>query len=423
MLEETRQLGAAITDIPQFAEDAVTNESWYNNPAIPSITASLKFGQFIYAYIGDDMNWSFDHERYVALYPELEVYLDESASITITTRVELWNLRLAAKEIHLSDGVTVRRLTDNERRQSITQSLATGRFGDPESYKYYGHDPPTPELYLEITRTGADFLTSGSSLTNVVNFNAGNEVRELAHALLLGLRLLTPGSFGIGPFEVTADNRLVGSYGMTSISVARPWPAPEPQKGKKKFGREPSPWHRPHRQDVLNSAWGSYTTRTPIGAPVMISKKTARDLASLWPVLLIPTHRTLEAAFHRFELSYERVDPEDRLIDHWVAMESLFTENEPQLSRSASQRLAYFIEPGHRPKRLKVYKDAKASYKLRSTIVHGDAVYDPADVAESTVQTEEYLREALLKCLRSSRPPDKTALDNEMMFKAKIKRN
>ena len=240
--------------MPQFAEDAVTNERWHADPALPPIQASLKFGYFLYAYVGDDLDWSFDRLRFAEVYQELETLLDDPGAISITVRVELWNLRSEVNEIRLDNGVTVRQLTASERSHSIAASRVTERFGTTERFDRYGMEPPVPGLYLELQRQSREYASPGLSPKHAVLWGVNQDVRRAAHAALLGLRLLTTGDFGMGLFQVDSDNRLLRVDGTTAISVAHAWLAPDPKRLKK----QPRSWQRPHRREELDAAWGSY---------------------------------------------------------------------------------------------------------------------------------------------------------------------
>jgi hypothetical protein len=269
-------------------------------------------------------------------------------------------------------------------------------------------DPPTPGLYLELTRHVRDYARPGLLAHHAVSIGVAEEVRQTAHALLLGLRLLTSGDFGIGLYDVVSNSRLLSLAGPTALSVAREWPPPRVKKPR-------SGWQRPRRREALDSSWGSYTRSTPLGPSVVITAGMAKDLQRLWPLLVRTLDDKLAPAFHRFELSYERTDPEDRMIDYWVALESLFLPgSDRELGRAASQRLSFFIE-GATAQRLAIYRTTKQSYGFRSDVVHSNA-YDPADVEDSANHIADYLRRTLLKCLDANASPDTTALDQAMMF-------
>jgi hypothetical protein len=416
-LGETRELGKATANIAEFANDAVTSESWQADPTLPSIQASMKFGQFLYAYLGDDLDWSFDRERFLDVYQDLEALLHEPGVISVTTRVELWNIRSEVPEIPLADGVEVRQLSAEEHERFVAEALDGERFGPLERFAHYGMEPPTPELYLELKRQFRDFLKSGEAPSYFALWEAGTDAMQATRWLIQGLRLVTPGDFGFGVYEVETTNQLLQGGGPTTFSVAREW---RPRKPKKQ-NPQTSNWQRPQRRSFLGSAWESIWTITPTGPRVVLTADMAQELEKIWPLLQHETHEKLETAFQRFELSYDRTDPEDRIIDYWVALESLFLpDDDRELARSASQRLAFFIEETGSD-RLEIYRNSKKSYGFRSVVVHGNA-YDPAEVELSANLIEGYLRRALVKFLRTNSPlsqPDCVGLDHEMMLSSK----
>ena len=119
----------------------------------------------------------------------------------------------------------------------------------------------------------------------------------------------------------------------------------------------------------------------------------------------------LGRAVHRFNLAYQRPQPEDRLIDFWIALEGLFfTEgNTGELRFRASLRIAHYV--GASPEeRWTVHKDMKRSYDLRSLVVHGERV-DKREIEASAARTEEVLRRALRAVVLDSKSLDPQKLD------------
>jgi hypothetical protein len=106
-----------------------------------------------------------------------------------------------------------------------------------------------------------------------------------------------------------------------------------------------------------------------------------------------------ELALRRLDMAYSRELDEDRLIDCWVALESLFLPGiSDELSFRASLRIAYFL--GRRPdERLEIYERMRESYKARSRVVHGQEV--SVNVRQVAQQTEEALREALGRAVQA----------------------
>ncbi len=112
-------------------------------------------------------------------------------------------------------------------------------------------------------------------------------------------------------------------------------------------------------------------------------------------------------AMRRFEDSYEKGVIEDRLIDFWIALESLFVPDGDagELTLRAAIRLTHFLDTSHSEGEL--FTRVKQSYRARSKIVHGkESSVEPGLVSE----TEEWVRQALRRFLAAGRVADDEAL-------------
>lgn len=115
-----------------------------------------------------------------------------------------------------------------------------------------------------------------------------------------------------------------------------------------------------------------------------------------------PNAAVLKLAISRWDSSTtERVREEDKLVDYWIALESLFCPDSAQeLKFRASLRIAAFLgQTGE--DRCEIYDAMRRSYDRRSELVHGRTVDNIAQVAETT---RRYLREALLRILEMEQP-------------------
>jgi hypothetical protein len=139
--------------------------------------------------------------------------------------------------------------------------------------------------------------------------------------------------------------------------------------------------------------------------PYVITPEIAARAQELWPQLeLRIADPRLSLAVRRFDDSYYRKRPDDRLIDLWIALETLFLQtDEGELRFRAALMIARYVGASQEA-RLKIFKDVKASYDLRSKLVHG-AVKPRDKLAELVDRTGEILRLALLRCLPSHKPP------------------
>ena len=123
-------------------------------------------------------------------------------------------------------------------------------------------------------------------------------------------------------------------------------------------------------------------------------------------------HRRLQVALGRFNVVYERSRSEDKLVDLWIALESLFLKRGEQmeLSYRAALRIARFLGEGP-GQRVELFETMKKSYNARSRVVHGDP--PPRDIAHTTAFTEEALRKALRSSILSGSGPDLDKLDRD----------
>lgn len=103
--------------------------------------------------------------------------------------------------------------------------------------------------------------------------------------------------------------------------------------------------------------------------------------------------RRLSLAMRRFDTAYLRIDPEDRLIDLWIAFEALLLPDaEGELSYRAAIRLAQLVGQTAEDKRA-AFNAARRSYDRRSKVVHGKHAKD--DLGKVVEETRELARKAL----------------------------
>ncbi len=123
--------------------------------------------------------------------------------------------------------------------------------------------------------------------------------------------------------------------------------------------------------------------------------------------------RRLNLALRRWAAGGQRRNDEVRLIDYWVALEALFLpDSTAELSFRASLRIAAFVgETGQ--ERQQLYKEMRASYDVRSKVVHGDTPRTPVSVVAA--QTGSTVRRALLKIIESDDRFDATRLEATLL--------
>jgi len=242
--------------------------------------------------------------------------------------------------VELANRVTIRELTTGEKQRfgdfakmiGFGQALALGLYGANFAMSWW---PPEPKASPASQRTGDDDF--GTVLT--------------------ALRLLKPG---------------VVWYNMRGH-----WP------GHPAFGSNPA---------LGTSSWAPNVARREGGYELL--EPDVQPLKDIVDALLhVGQHERLSLALRRFDVAHDRTRPEDRFIDHWVALEALFLPGiSDELSFRASLRIAYYVAavPDEREE---VFHKMRLSYKTRSKVVHGES--PKVDLPEIANDTEEIVRRVL----------------------------
>jgi hypothetical protein len=117
-------------------------------------------------------------------------------------------------------------------------------------------------------------------------------------------------------------------------------------------------------------------------------------------------------ALRRFGFSYERAQPDDRLIDGWIGLEALLTTSNErsETTDKISRRLGRLLGRTQ-AERLEVKREAKKLYDRRCAVVHGSKTTD--DLRTEADRAVDLLRRAVRLRLERSWTPEQ--LEDEMM--------
>lgn len=162
------------------------------------------------------------------------------------------------------------------------------------------------------------------------------------------------------------------------------------------------------------------------GLTATIDDSTGTSLINLWRRLQnCPNTEKVTLAFKRWSETAERLVEEDKLIDYWIALESLFAADcNQEVKFRASLRIAVFL--GETPdKRKEIYNYMRSSYDWRSAIVHGDfrkpkklkELNKKCTLSQATEITRSYLRESILRLLEANEELDPTAIELRLLGK------
>ncbi|MDO8472765.1 MAG: HEPN domain-containing protein [Dehalococcoidia bacterium] len=172
----------------------------------------------------------------------------------------------------------------------------------------------------------------------------------------------------------------------------------------------------------LNSGTSWESSPAHWGANATIRRSEEPELIRLFARLTAsPNASRVELALGRWNSAGDRSTEADRLIDHWVALESLFGPRDKQeLSFRMPLRIAAFLGADG-PERQRIFNEMRDSYDLRSKIVHGsDGKSKKTTLSQSLTLVRSYLKRALLKILLSDEKFDAEKLEIGLLSRENV---
>ena len=130
-----------------------------------------------------------------------------------------------------------------------------------------------------------------------------------------------------------------------------------------------------------------------------------------------PNRDRIALALSRWNSAGDKLTDEDKLIDYWIALESLYVpETSQELSFRVALRIAAFLGLNG-TERQTIYDEMRDSYRLRSEIVHGSMNKNKKKIpsAELIKVTRSYLRRTLLRIVESDKVFDPTKLESQLL--------
>lgn len=181
--------------------------------------------------------------------------------------------------------------------------------------------------------------------------------------------------------------------------------------------------NRPHYKQTSRS-WGPSLRLS--GTLTTVDASTTNRLVNLWKHLNNSRNAGIvELAFKRWSDTAERLNIEDKLVDYWVGLESLFAaDSNQEVKFRASLRIAAFL--GETPEnRKEIYNDMRNSYDWRSAIVHGEfrkpkkikELNKKCTIHEITEKTGAYLRTSILQLLEYNDEFDPSGVEMMLLTK------
>lgn len=297
------------------------------------------FSTFLTLCIKAKQDLAFSPPIYESIYQKLEEYVYGTEPIITKDIIYIRNLRCEFDNISLGNHVFVRQTTYEEKKEAIKgHSLFSLTF--------------VPEALLEIQHR--------ISATEHLSIDEQREVYDIAHAVVLALRLLKPDFVEEGMY-----------YHDVSDQPFRP-----------------------------NRGMGKSLFQNPFSAhpPYILTLKEAEALATLWPkAKKVYNKSELLIARTRIEGSYLRTTLEDMLIDFWIGLEALFLPQDyiREMAEAIALAVSHYLGKTV-GSRNTIYHEIIDSHKLRGKVVHGKPV-DGKKLREIVDKTGELLRLSLRK--------------------------
>jgi hypothetical protein len=389
-LSQTKALTQAVAQIPEFIYqdasvvpnyDGATDENaWQARSVIADVALE---------YLREEGSDEFEPELFATLYSDLEQYLHRFDDIRIRMTIELWNVRSEATPIELPSGIVIRPLSEDEQVQS--------REARKNSFPFLpGSDEPQisiPDLLIEFDRSAANWaLLKEVPKLLVLRISSSYQGRTIGDRVLLSLRLLHESVIWLGHGWTFPGNRFLRSESEIRMGRDRSWQ---------------SQFDDPYsRGEELRSDTSAYLTKDQI-----------RRLANVYSFIdsRRKVRKSLDVPLRRFEMSFNRTAPVERFIDHWTALEALFSPGFQESSYRMHQFMAQFV--GRDPRdRWDIYSKAKAAYKVRNDVLHGRRFLSSEELNRHAAPIEDYVRRSLINCIGDLRMPDHDELEREIFL-------
>lgn len=319
-------------------------------------------GTFVQAYVNRTKGVQFDEQAFGDLFERFRQDI-ESSDIMVTELSPVMNLEIESDQIQIEPGIRLRQLLPDELEEWLNAD------------RLFPSQPLTPHHLLKL-RCAAEVIYQQN---RHAAFGSNPDAHEKVSRLITAIRLLTDGF-----------PRLAFTKRRTSSLFTR----------------------------SLSTGWRALTPR--LGPSAKIRKSQEFELIDLYKrVGSSPNLSGAGLALVRWNSAGDRPTEEDKLIDYWIALESLFVPDTTQeLSYRTALRIAAFIG-SNGPERQRIYGEMKDSYRLRSEIVHGSIrkKRKKLTASELTGLTRSYLKRALLRTLESDQRFDPTKLEAQLLAK------
>ena len=303
------------------------------------------FSKFLFEYFRQSGTVTFISTVFEYIYNQLEQYIYRT-EFTGMWLIHIRNLTLDDIErIQLDRNISLRRVTETEKVNIIKSSILFPMLPRPHSVS------DLPSTFLEIHQSVGRPPSPNQQSIN-----------DLVQPVVLALRLIKPNPIGVISYQ----------------------------------------WSIPDQPFIM---FAGFSTSLPLypnafmGDLYVLTHADSSTLPRLWKKTKKAYRDSkLLTVLTRFEDSYTRMKPQDKLIDCWTALEALFFLEDEFQDMGKSLALAASCYLGKdSSERSTIYHDLTRSHTLRSFYIHGERKKPKHPLDEMVTKTGEHLRNALRK--------------------------
>ena len=301
------------------------------------------------SYFSLRREYSFDYELFIQVAEGhlSELLLDRTTLVSISP---LAHVRIVSDSIEIDKGIRIRRLLSDEIEPWLNPSIPL--FGNI-----------VPGQVLTEVRTAIEVTTESTSNDRGLLQPDQSKFKDIIDTL----RLVTDSDI-IVLFTQTQSHGGPGLHATQTVPTSIPY-------------------------------WRAF------GPLIIINEEQSSQLVKLYHQIKDSINaEKISLARTRWSITSERLTLEDKLIDCWIGLESLFTPDSSQeLSFRASLRIATFLAPAG-IERQRMYSDIRTSYEWRSALIHGDSarfanLSKRLTLSDATSIVRGALRNAILRIL------------------------
>lgn len=302
---------------------------------------------FLIRLLQEQQDLSLQEVVFDRLYKEFEDYFYRDA-VGYRFLSPLNNFRVETEKVELSPNFSITKIPREEREQLLSRSREFDLFAQH-------HMMPFNEYALELFLEAPKVFGEGPAVPNIETMPSQIARKQFDEACS-ALRLYKSGAVSHDYIRIVSTSWELhgGTYTLSSIGM-----------------------------------------RPAIGPQHLLSKEEVAEFLRFWEFfqrVRKKKQKRTDIALRRFNFAYERVRPEDKLIDYLIGFEALLLKGDERQELEYRLALRGSVLLGKTPEeRQAVFKELKTAYRERSNIVHGGAIKEAVKIGGDKIKFNEFV--------------------------------